>query len=293
MATRQVLAELAAAYEQRAGIARWRSSRSAASMPPSGCRPASPSMSWCWPPMRSTSWSPPAASSPTARSTWCIPAWRSPCKRRRAAARHRLARTRCGAPCWPRRSIGYSTGPSGVALAAAVRALGHRRRDAEPRIVQAPPGVPVGTLVARGEVALGFQQLSELMHLEGIDVRRPAARRRSRSSPPFPAASAPLRRQAEAVRRMLDFHGLARGGRSEAPPRHGAGLNSYRRTRTRAMSMIIDCHGHYTTAPKALEDWRNQQIAGIKDPSVMPKARRPEDQRRRAARDRSRATSCG
>ena len=35
--------------------------------------------------------------------------------------------------------------------------------------------------------------------------------------------------------------------------------------------MIIDCHGHYTTAPKALEIWRNQQIAGIKDPSVMPK----------------------
>jgi len=35
--------------------------------------------------------------------------------------------------------------------------------------------------------------------------------------------------------------------------------------------MIIDCHGHYTTAPKALENWRNQQIAGIKDPSAMPK----------------------
>ncbi len=25
--------------------------------------------------------------------------------------------------------------------------------------------------------------------------------------------------------------------------------------------MIIDFHGHYTTAPKALEDWRNRQIA--------------------------------
>ena len=37
------------------------------------------------------------------------------------------------------------------------------------------------------------------------------------------------------------------------------------------MSLIIDCHGHYTTAPKALEEWRNRQIAGIKDPSVMPK----------------------
>src|SRR5659263_209715 len=36
-------------------------------------------------------------------------------------------------------------------------------------------------------------------------------------------------------------------------------------------SMIIDCHGHYTTAPKALENWRNQQIAGIKDRALMPK----------------------
>jgi len=33
--------------------------------------------------------------------------------------------------------------------------------------------------------------------------------------------------------------------------------------------MIIDCHGHYTTAPKALEDWRNRQIAGIKDPAAL------------------------
>ncbi len=36
--------------------------------------------------------------------------------------------------------------------------------------------------------------------------------------------------------------------------------------------MIIDCHGHYTTHPKSLEEWRNRQIAGIKDPSVMPKS---------------------
>jgi 4-oxalmesaconate hydratase len=36
--------------------------------------------------------------------------------------------------------------------------------------------------------------------------------------------------------------------------------------------MIIDCHGHYTTAPKALENWRNAQIAGIQDPTAMPKA---------------------
>ena len=31
--------------------------------------------------------------------------------------------------------------------------------------------------------------------------------------------------------------------------------------------MIIDCHGHYTTAPKELEEYRKRQIAGLKDPS--------------------------
>jgi 4-oxalmesaconate hydratase len=34
--------------------------------------------------------------------------------------------------------------------------------------------------------------------------------------------------------------------------------------------MIIDVHGHYTTAPLALEAWRNRQIAGIQDPAAMP-----------------------
>jgi len=36
--------------------------------------------------------------------------------------------------------------------------------------------------------------------------------------------------------------------------------------------MVIDCHGHYTTAPKALEAWRNRQIAAVDDPASMPKA---------------------
>jgi 4-oxalmesaconate hydratase len=34
--------------------------------------------------------------------------------------------------------------------------------------------------------------------------------------------------------------------------------------------VIIDIHGHYTTAPKALETWRNRQIAGLSDPSMAP-----------------------
>jgi len=66
-------------------------------------------------------------------------------------------------------TIGYSTGPSGTHLLR----LFERWRIAEriaPRMVQAPPGVPVGALVARGEASLGFQQSSEFIDVAGIDV---------------------------------------------------------------------------------------------------------------------------
>lgn len=34
--------------------------------------------------------------------------------------------------------------------------------------------------------------------------------------------------------------------------------------------MIIDCHGHYTTAPKSLEAFRQRQIDGLKDARLAP-----------------------
>ena len=69
-------------------------------------------------------------------------------------------------------TLGYSTGPSGVQLQRQFERWGIA--DAiQGRIVQAPPGVPVGQLVADGRVALGFQQFSELMNLPGIDVLGP------------------------------------------------------------------------------------------------------------------------
>ncbi len=69
-------------------------------------------------------------------------------------------------------TISYSTGPSGVALCKLFERWGIADAIAG-RIVVPPPGVPVGSLVARGEVALGFQQYSELMHLPGIEVVGP------------------------------------------------------------------------------------------------------------------------
>jgi molybdate transport system substrate-binding protein len=70
------------------------------------------------------------------------------------------------------RTIGCSTGPSGVKLARLFERWGIAEQVRE-RVVTPPPGVPVGVLVARGEVELGFQQLSELMLVEGIDVLGP------------------------------------------------------------------------------------------------------------------------
>ena len=32
--------------------------------------------------------------------------------------------------------------------------------------------------------------------------------------------------------------------------------------------MIIDCHGHYTTAPDPHQDYRAAQIARLQDPSL-------------------------
>lgn len=69
-------------------------------------------------------------------------------------------------------SLSYSTGPSGAHLAALFARWGIADAVAA-RTVQAPPGVPVGSLVADGRVALGFQQYAELKDLPGIAVLGP------------------------------------------------------------------------------------------------------------------------
>lgn len=100
-------------------------------------------------------------------------------------------------------TIGYSTGPSGTALVELFERWGIAG-EIRPRLVQAPPGVPVGSLVARGEVALGFQQLSELIHLEGITVvgQLPHA---VQIITTFSGAPCAVSSRPDAVRRMLAF----------------------------------------------------------------------------------------
>jgi molybdate transport system substrate-binding protein len=69
-------------------------------------------------------------------------------------------------------SLSYSTGPSGVYLEKLFARWGILE-SVRPRIVVPPPGIPVGSLVAGGQAALGFQQLSELLNVAGVQVLGP------------------------------------------------------------------------------------------------------------------------
>ena len=115
------------------------------------------------------------------------------------------------------KSIGYSTGPSGVALAQLFERWGIADAVRQ-RTVQAPPGIPVGALVARGEVALGFQQLSELMHLDGIDVVGPLPAA-VQITTTFSGAVCAASQQADAVRVLLNF--MASPEATATKHRHG------------------------------------------------------------------------
>jgi molybdate transport system substrate-binding protein len=114
-------------------------------------------------------------------------------------------------------SVGYSTGPSGTALLKLFDRWGIAQ-ELQGRLVQAPPGIPVGTLVARGDVALGFQQRSELIHVEGIDVlgAMPAP---VEINTTFSGAVCTASKQAAAVRELLAF--MASPEADEAKRRNG------------------------------------------------------------------------
>lgn len=100
-------------------------------------------------------------------------------------------------------SLGYSTGPSGNHLIELLERWGIRQQVAS-RIVQAPAGVPVATLVARGDAELGFQQLSELLHVPGVEVLGPMPGA-TQSITTFSAAVSVSCTRSTQVRPLLDF----------------------------------------------------------------------------------------
>jgi molybdate transport system substrate-binding protein len=66
------------------------------------------------------------------------------------------------------KSVGYSQGPSGVYMQSLFEKMGIADQvKAKAKITT--PGVPVATLIRGGEAEIGFQQVSELIHEQGID----------------------------------------------------------------------------------------------------------------------------
>jgi molybdate transport system substrate-binding protein len=111
--------------------------------------------------------------------------------------------------------IGYSTGPSGLYLRRLFDGWGIGE-ETKGKTVVAPPGVPVTALVARGDVDLGFQQLSELAG-DGVDVvgELPAD---IQSLTTFSGGVARTSAQSEAAARLLAF--MAAPERADVKRRH-------------------------------------------------------------------------
>ena len=70
------------------------------------------------------------------------------------------------------KTIAYSAGPSGVHMARLIANWG-LTDELKAKIVPPIPDVPIGEVVARGDAEIGFQQVSELLPVTGIDYLGP------------------------------------------------------------------------------------------------------------------------
>jgi len=70
------------------------------------------------------------------------------------------------------KTIGISTGPSGVYLTGLFEKMG-MLAELKPKFRTPPSGAAIGELIAKGEAEIGFQQVSELIHFPGIQFIGP------------------------------------------------------------------------------------------------------------------------
>jgi molybdate transport system substrate-binding protein len=101
------------------------------------------------------------------------------------------------------KSIGYSTGPSGIYMLSVFEKLGIAA-EVKGKLRQTPSGVFVGNLITGGEAEVGFQQISELVHFPGIDYVGPLPGELQRMTV-FSAGVHTGAKQAEAARALVRF----------------------------------------------------------------------------------------
>jgi molybdate transport system substrate-binding protein len=142
------------------------------------------------------------------------------------------------------KSIGISTGPSGVYLSELFTKMGILE-ELKPKFKVPPSGAPVGELVAKGEAEIGFQQVSELVHVRGVDYVGPLPAEIQRITT-FSAGIHPDAKEPDAAQAWMKFltsaeaapvmrrHGLEPAGGNHwsdktiarpAPRSHSAGTN--------------------------------------------------------------------
>jgi molybdate transport system substrate-binding protein len=101
------------------------------------------------------------------------------------------------------KSIGYSTGPSGLYMLSVFEKLGIAEQ-VKGKLRQTPSGVFVGTLIASGDAEIGFQQISELVHFAGIDYVGPLPGELQRMTM-FSTGIHSGAKQADAARALVKF----------------------------------------------------------------------------------------
>jgi len=70
------------------------------------------------------------------------------------------------------KTVGYTSGPSGVYMAQLIERMGIGA-EVKPKFRSVPSGGTIGTIVASGDCEIGFQQVSELVHIKGVDMIGP------------------------------------------------------------------------------------------------------------------------
>lgn len=69
-------------------------------------------------------------------------------------------------------TVGYTSGPSGVYMGTLVERMGIAD-EVKAKFRSVPSGGTIGTIVANGDCEIGFQQVSELVHIAGVDYIGP------------------------------------------------------------------------------------------------------------------------
>ena len=101
------------------------------------------------------------------------------------------------------KSIGYSTGPSGVYMISLFDRLGLSEQVRD-KLKQTPTGVFVGTIIANREVEIGFQQVSEVGNFPGEDYVGPLPAEVQQTTV-FSSGIVADAKEAEAARALVKF----------------------------------------------------------------------------------------